>query len=125
MAFPAPVRVTCEGDTFDLLTGAATTRDTAGANPRILTGGILRQICVELANSSPPLHVAVHIVHEANVIELGSAWVRGPSDHGGAGGLVWNGDQPIGENASLFIFAQNDTGATVTVNLHWNVEKRT
>ncbi len=124
MAFPVPVRVTCEGDTFELATGASTNRTTEGANPKLLAGGILRQVCVELPNSSPPLHVAVHLVHEAVVIELGAAWVRGPSDHGGAGGLVWNGDQPIGENASLFIFARNDTGATVNPTLHWNVEKR-
>ncbi len=117
------VEVTCEGDSFSLATGAGSNRNTAGANPRLLRGGILRQVCVELPGLSAPLHVVIHLAHESVVIELKAGWVRGPSDHGGAGALIWNGRQPIGNNPTLFIFAQNDTGGTLVPTLHWNVEK--
>ncbi len=117
------VRVTCDSDTFSLATASGTTRGTEGANPQLLPGGILRQVCVELPSSSAPIHVTVHLTHEGTTIELKSGWVRGPSDHGGAGALVWNGYQPIGHGPSLFVFARNDTGGTLVVTLHWNVER--
>ncbi len=116
-------RVTCEGETFTLTTGAATNRSTTGANPRLDTGGILRMVCVELSNGSAPIHTVIHLFHEGTMIELTAGWVRGPSDHGGAGALIWRGRLDLGTEPKLFVYARNDTGATLDPTLHWLVEK--
>ncbi len=117
------VKVTCERGSFIVAKNAQTTRTTEGANPPLLEGGILRQVCVELVDSFNPIHVVIHLVHEATVIELKAGWARGPPDHGGAGALIWVGEQPIGHNASLFIFARNNGGFTATPIIHWSVER--
>ncbi len=122
---PHPL-VVCEPNPvpISLATGAATNRDTAGANPKIPHHSILRQACVELPTGSAPIHVVLHLVHEGIVIELKAEWVRGPSDHGGAGALIWDGDISVGRNASLFAFMRNDTGGTLLPTLHFTVEVR-
>ncbi len=109
---------------ISLTTGAATSRATAGANPTIPSHSILRQVCVELPTSSAPIHAVIHLVHEGIVIELKAGWVRGPSDHGGAGALIWDGDLSVGRGASLFVFMRNDTGGTLVPTLHFVVEVR-
>ncbi len=118
--------VVCEPNpnVITLATGASTSRTTAGANPKIPHHSILRQVCVELPSSSAPLHGVLHLVHEGQVIELKEGWLRGPSDHGGAGALIWNGDISVGRGASLFIFLRNDTGGTLLPTLHFTAEVR-
>ncbi len=123
MAHP---EVTCYGDRFSLATASASTRSTAGANP-ILAGEVLTQVCVELPNSSAPIHVVIHVVHQQQVIEMKAGWVRGPSDHGGAGALIWNGELPLVFEGRfkprLFIFARNDTGGTLVPSIHWTLRR--
>ncbi len=120
----------CYGDRFSLATDASTSRiteGTDGANPEI-EGDILEQVCVELPNSSAPIHVVIHVVHRKQIVELKAGWVRGPSDHGGAGALVWNGELSLvvktNKQPRLFIFARNDTDGTLVPIVHWTVRNR-
>ncbi len=118
-------QVVCEANPVPIIltTATATSRATAGANPKIPHHSILRQVCVESPSGSASMPVTIHLVHEARVLELTEGWVRGPSDHGGAGALIWTGWQVIGHRASLFIFMRNDTGGTLVPTVHWNVER--
>ncbi len=122
---PHPL-VVCEPNPvpISLATGASTNRDTAGANPKIPHHSILRQICVELPTTSAPIQAVIHLVHEGQVAELKSGWVRGHGSHGGAGALIWYGDISVGRNASLFVYLRNDTGGTLAPTLHFTVEVR-
>ncbi len=117
----------CYGDSFTLANGSNTSRiteGTDGANPEI-KGEILLQVCVELPSSSSPIHAVIHVVHRQQIAELKAGWVRGPSDHGGAGALIWNGEISLVIKAKkqprLFIFARNDTGGTLLPSVHWTV----
>ena len=116
-------RTQCVGGTFALADGASTSRTTDGANPLLREGDILRQVCVELPTASPSISVVIHIVQAGKVIELKAGWVRGASDHGGAGALIWTGEQSLSKKPSLFIFARNETGVALVPTLHFVMER--
>ena len=116
--------VVCEqSEIVDLASGAQSGLTTQGATPGLVEGDVLRQVCVELPVQSGPIHVTLHLRHFGLVIELKSKWVRGPSDHSGAGALIWHGELTVGEDPSLFIFARNDTGTARTIRTHHVVDR--
>lgn len=117
MVFPI-----CHESAFTALDAAGTNRKTEGANPDLTAGHAVRWICVESGNGAPPVHVVVHIVAEGRPVEIRAKWVRGPSDHGGAGALIWDGYFPIPKGTSFFISVRNDTGENVPMKLHWVTE---
>ena len=117
------VEPVCHEKFFVVGTGANSNRKTDGANPGVPAGLRLNYVCVELPSSSGPCNVTAHIVVGGKPVELKSKWVRGPSDHGGGGALIWRGDIPIPKATTLFIFARNDTGGELKFSLHWITEK--
>lgn len=108
-----------------LADAAATTRKTAGANPKLPAGVRLKYLCVELPTGSGPCMVVPHIVVAGKGVELKAQWVRGGPNHGGSGALTWQGDIPIPEDTDLFIAIRNDTGGALSFTLHWITEKDT
>lgn len=117
-------RNVCDGSRFEVATGAQSGRTTEGANPLFDKGDVLRQVCVELPTGSAPLRVVLHVISDGNIVELEAKWVRGGLSHGGAGGLIWHGEFPLGHGPGLFIFARNDTGGMLKPTVHWLLEKR-
>lgn len=115
----------CDRDDFDLATGAQSSKTTQGANPPLRFGDVLTQVCVETPAQSSPIHVTLHLVHFGFTIELKQKWVRGPSDHPGGPALIWEGRMKVGTEPALFVFARNDTGATIGVRTHWVLERET
>ncbi len=111
----------CEQSEFELETGAQTGLTTAGANPGLVIGDVLRLICVELPSQAAPIRIILHLNHFGFVLELKEAWIRSGSAH--ASPLIWSGKLIVGENPSLFVFARNDTGGTVTVRTHHTVDR--
>ena len=112
-----------ESDITDLANGAQTGLTTSGANPGLVIGDVLRQVCVELPSQGAPVLVVLHLNHFGFVLELKRKWVRGPSSHSGAGALIWDGELTVGENPSLFVFVRNDTGGTITIRTHHTVDR--
>ena len=117
------VEPVCHESFITLASGASTTRKTDGASPKIPAGLVVRWVCVELGNGSGPVHVVVHIVVAGKPVEIRAKWVRGPSDHGGAGALIWDGYFPIPKSTEFFVAVRNDSGSTADLALHWVTER--
>lgn len=78
---------------------------------------------MEVGQNVPSLSVVVHIVVAGKGVEIKAGWVRGPSSHGGAGALIWEGYFPIPKQTEFFIAVRNDTGAERVLTTHWVTEK--
>ena len=114
----------CLDSGFTVGDGAASGRKTSGASPKLIEGDVIRQVCIELPTNSAPCHVVIHVIVGGRPVELKAGWVRGPSDHGGAGALIWDaGRFPVPEQSEFFIFARNDTGGSLDFSMHWVVER--
>ena len=112
-----------ESDITDLADGASTGLTTSGANPGLVIGDVLRQVCVELPAQNAPVQVTLHLNHFGFVLELKKRWVRGPPGHSGFGALIWDGELVVGEDPSLFIAVVNNTGGTITIRTHHTVDR--
>ncbi len=110
-----------EGSSYVLVTGSGSGRATEGANIRLKEGDVLRHVSVALGATNPPVDAEILLFVTGNPQLLKAGWIRGPSTYGERLGLSWHGELPLGENPVLSVFAQNNTGSTVTVVFFWTV----